>query len=202
MKVLDSNGVVDLVFRLRNHFQEKLITGTNIKSVNNIELLGRGNISVQPTLVSGSNIKTINGNSLLGNGNMTIRTGVVNAFSSIMTPDIGLIATGADTLNLAQGNGITITSNNSTNTITIASSNNTEAVELTQAEYNALTTAEKNNGTVYFITDGDPTPTSLADIFVSKVQPMVALDTTATEGTDKEIYDALVSLGWDSDVIV
>lgn len=28
------------------------------------------------------------------------------------------------------------------------------------------------------------------------------LDTTATTGTDKEIYDALVSLGWNSDVIV
>lgn len=30
----------------------------------------------------------------------------------------------------------------------------------------------------------------------------MALDTTATSGTDKEIYDALVNLGWDSDVIV
>ena len=30
----------------------------------------------------------------------------------------------------------------------------------------------------------------------------MALDTTATSGVDKEIYDALVSLGWDSDVIV
>ena len=30
----------------------------------------------------------------------------------------------------------------------------------------------------------------------------MALDTSATSGTDKEIYDALVSLGWDSDVIV
>ena len=30
----------------------------------------------------------------------------------------------------------------------------------------------------------------------------MALDTTATSGTDKEIYDALVSLGWDLDVIV
>lgn len=30
----------------------------------------------------------------------------------------------------------------------------------------------------------------------------MALDTTATSGTDKEIYDALVSLGWDSDCIV
>ena len=30
----------------------------------------------------------------------------------------------------------------------------------------------------------------------------LALDTTATSGTDKEIYDALVALGWDDDVIV
>ena len=30
----------------------------------------------------------------------------------------------------------------------------------------------------------------------------LALDTSATSGTDKEIYDALVSLGWDSEVIV
>lgn len=30
----------------------------------------------------------------------------------------------------------------------------------------------------------------------------MALDTTATSGTDKDIYDALVALGWDSDVIV
>lgn len=29
----------------------------------------------------------------------------------------------------------------------------------------------------------------------------IALDTSATSGVDKEIYDALVALGWDSDVI-
>lgn len=33
---------------------------------------------------------------------------------------------------------------------------NTNSVELTQAEYDALTTEEKNNGTIYFITDGVP----------------------------------------------
>jgi hypothetical protein len=32
---------------------------------------------------------------------------------------------------------------------------NTRSRELTQAQYDALTTAEKNNGTTYFITDGD-----------------------------------------------
>lgn len=31
---------------------------------------------------------------------------------------------------------------------------------------------------------------------------LLELDTTAQSGTDKEIYDALVALGWDSDVIV
>ena len=35
-----------------------------------------------------------------------------------------------------------------------ASSGDTNSVELTQAQYNALTTEEKNNGTVYYITDG------------------------------------------------
>ena len=29
----------------------------------------------------------------------------------------------------------------------------------------------------------------------------MVFDTSATSGTDKEIYDALVALGWDSDVI-
>ena len=40
------------------------------------------------------------------------------------------------------------------------------------------------------------------DTKVDMTDPMLQLDTTATSGTDKEIYDALVSLGWDSDVIV
>lgn len=38
-------------------------------------------------------------------------------------------------------------------------------VELTQAEYDALTTAEKTNGTVYFITDASPVPSSLFNYF-------------------------------------
>jgi len=35
--------------------------------------------------------------------------------------------------------------------------NNLNVVEMTQAEYNALSTAEKNNGTIYFITDAGGT---------------------------------------------
>lgn len=41
-----------------------------------------------------------------------------------------------------------------------------------------------------------------ADTKVDITDPMIALNTTATSGTDKAIYDALVALGWDSDVIV
>lgn len=53
-------------------YQSKLVSGTNIKTVNNTSLLGSGNIAVQPTLVSGTNIKTVNGQSILGSGNIAI----------------------------------------------------------------------------------------------------------------------------------
>ena len=52
--------------------QEKLTSGTNIKTVNSTSLLGSGNIAVQPTLVSGTNIKTVNNESILGSGNLTV----------------------------------------------------------------------------------------------------------------------------------
>ena len=55
--------------------QPTLVSGTNIKTVNSTSLLGSGNVAVQPTLVSGTNIKTVNGNSLLGSGNIAISGG-------------------------------------------------------------------------------------------------------------------------------
>lgn len=55
------------------HFQEPLVSGTNIKTINSVSLLGSGNISLQPTLVSGTNIKTINSTSLLGSGNISVQ---------------------------------------------------------------------------------------------------------------------------------
>lgn len=55
--------------------QDALVSGTNLKTVNNTSLLGSGNVSVQPTLVSGTNIKTINNESLLGSGNIDIQGG-------------------------------------------------------------------------------------------------------------------------------
>ena len=56
---------IDAINTYINTKQDKLTSGTNIKTINNTSVLGSGNIAVQPTLVSGTNIKTINGNSLL-----------------------------------------------------------------------------------------------------------------------------------------
>ena len=80
--------------------QDKLVSGTNIKTINGTSILGSGNIAItgeggsidtssfatktevntnlskkQDKLVSGTNIKTINGQSLLGNGNIEITGG-------------------------------------------------------------------------------------------------------------------------------
>lgn len=83
--------------------QDTLVSGTNIKTVNNQSLLGSGNVNIeipvitiddelsgtstnpvqnrvintaldgkQPTLVSGTNIKTVNNQPLLGTGNISI----------------------------------------------------------------------------------------------------------------------------------
>jgi hypothetical protein len=60
----------------RTGMQPTLVSGENIKTLNETSLLGSGDISVQPTLVSGTNIKTINSTSLLGSGNITVNTGV------------------------------------------------------------------------------------------------------------------------------
>lgn len=64
--------------------QDKLISGTNIATINSNSILGSGNFDLatsaqlrdfQPKLVSGTNIKTINGESILGSGDITISGG-------------------------------------------------------------------------------------------------------------------------------
>ena len=80
--------------------QDNLVSGTNIKTINNNTVLGSGNLVINTTdawgditgtlsnqtdlqnalddkqniLVSGTNIKTINGNTVLGSGNLLINT--------------------------------------------------------------------------------------------------------------------------------
>jgi hypothetical protein len=72
-----------------NGKQDALVSGTNIKTVNNTSLLGSGNVAVQETLVSGTNIKTINNNSLLGSGNIVIQGGGGSTVSYTQTQTSG-----------------------------------------------------------------------------------------------------------------
>lgn len=76
--------------------QAALVSGTNIKTINNNSVLGSGNISVQPVLVSGTNIKAIkvgsaSAVSLLGEGNVSLGAaagkGVATSVSSSSTDD-------------------------------------------------------------------------------------------------------------------
>lgn len=113
--------------------QATLVSGTNIKTINNTSLLGSGNINVtaeipldnvpasgsnnavksggvytslqdkQDALVSGTNIKTINDTSLLGSGNITIEGGV--GFDDITTPST---PDGSMEIGLTNGDTITI----------------------------------------------------------------------------------------------
>lgn len=61
------------------------------------------------------------------------------------------------------------------NTYDLRDENASQVMELTQAQYDALTPAEKNNGTVYFITDGSDSGVDASDIRAE------ALDGTASD---------------------
>lgn len=67
-----------------NGKQATLVSGVNIRAINNISILGSGNFDLQPTLVSGTNIKTINNQTLLGSGNIDIQ-GSVTVDSQLST---------------------------------------------------------------------------------------------------------------------
>ena len=66
-----------------DEIQPKLVSGTSLRTINNNDLLGAGNISVQESLVSGTNIKTINNQSILGSGNISISGGGVSDYDQL-----------------------------------------------------------------------------------------------------------------------
>lgn len=81
-----AHGITSANISTWNAKQNALVSGTNIKTVNNTSLLGSGNVAVQPTLVSGTNIKTVNGESLLGSGNVTISKIGTDTIGSMSRP--------------------------------------------------------------------------------------------------------------------
>ena len=126
--------------------QDILVSGTNIKTINNQSILGEGNITIeggdidlsnyynktevdtkldtkQNTLVSGTNIKTINSQSILGEGNI-----------EVTIPDATTATSGA--MSAADKTKLDSMLNEWTGT---------------QAEYDALAT--KDNNTIYYVTE-------------------------------------------------
>jgi hypothetical protein len=70
--------------------QATLVSGTNIKTINNSSILGSGNISVQAALVSGTNIKTVGGSSILGGGDLSLNiSSLADAYASGTTLYVG-----------------------------------------------------------------------------------------------------------------
>lgn len=46
-KYLDYNGTAYFWSKLKAYFQEKLVSGTNIKTINSTSVLGSGNITIE-----------------------------------------------------------------------------------------------------------------------------------------------------------
>ena len=98
-----------------NSKQETLVSGTNIKTVNNNSLLGSGNIEVQESLVSGTNIKTVNNNSLLGSGNVEVQESLVSGTNIKTVNNNSLLGSGNVEVQetLVSGTNIKTINNNS-----------------------------------------------------------------------------------------
>ena len=131
----------------------------------------------QDTLVSGENIKTINNQSLLGSGNIEIQGG-------------------GETYSAGEGIGI-----DADNIISVTGNYET-IVEITQAEYNALTSYDKN--TTYVITDAPAvnlsayTPTSgfstINGNVITDGGNLVIEATPYTAGANIDITDHIISV--------
>ena len=109
----------------------------------------------QDTLVSGTNIKTINNESILGEGNITIQGGGGIDSGTVQTMIDESISGKVDTSAVTSS----VTSASTNSEIPTAKAVNdklggTSIVRLTQAQYDALTTKDPN--TVYYITDATP----------------------------------------------
>ena len=136
--------------------QPTLVSGTNIKTINNTSLLGAGNIAVQPTLVSGTNIKTINNNSILGSGNLTLdglptQTGQSGKF---LTTD-GTTASWESVSVNPDNKSITLNTSNQLQTVGVINSRDSStAIKTwtgTKNQYDAIVSKDAN--TLYNITD-------------------------------------------------
>jgi len=66
---------------VKSGLQATLVSGTNIATINNANILNGGDLDVQATLVSATNIKTINSNTILGSGDLIVGGGGVHVLT-------------------------------------------------------------------------------------------------------------------------
>lgn len=108
-KDADNQHPIDAIIDLQSTLDSKqstLVSGSNIKTINNESILSSGNLNLQSALVSGSNIKSIAGYSLLGAGDQSLQ---LNDLSDVMitNPSVGqaLIYNGTHWVNIGNASG-------------------------------------------------------------------------------------------------
>lgn len=133
-------------------------TDTLTSNKTNLELLSakiddRYRLNVTPK-ITGASVQTIENLYQVVNGMSNVififvggnRIYSITVDSSTMSMDI-------TNARIEAGDNVSITWYEPTDSLKIATTANTKKQEITQAQYDALTTAQKKNGTVYFITD-------------------------------------------------
>lgn len=139
--------------------QDTLVSGTNIKTINNTSVLGSGDIAVQATLVSGTSIKTINSTSLLGSGDIAVGdvtlTGTQTLTNKTLTDPVITGTILEDIFTITDGAAFEIDpSNGSIQLITLGASRTPKATNFVNGE---SVTLMVNDGTAYTLTWTDAT---------------------------------------------
>ena len=181
--------------------QDTLVSGVNLKTINNMSLLGSGNIDIQGGGGSGDAYTKAETDALLSTKQNTLVAGqnisiVGNVISATGGGGSGESYTKAesDAKYQVKGNYLTQhqplkTINNQvisgTGNITINEGNN--VIELTQAEYDALTTKDLN--ALYIITDAP-----IVDL--RNYYTVEQLDTILAQKADKSYVDANIPKVW------
>jgi hypothetical protein len=88
------DGVTSAIQTQLNGTQDKLVSGTNIKTINSTTVLGSGNFDLQDRLVSGTNIKTVNSSSLLGSGDVAVQATLVSGTNIKTVNSTSLLGSG------------------------------------------------------------------------------------------------------------
>lgn len=125
-----TNAYKSILDNLSTNYQAKLVSGTNIKTINGQSLLGSGNIVISAggTYSPGNGISINSSNVISANidsETMEFKSGTIKSktgFKSVIVGSSTIAANGVNSINLVAGSNITLSTDVLTNTITISSS--------------------------------------------------------------------------------